>query len=181
MRVGRVRSSYWGVILRTFTNEGHDRAAQTMVKSSATIDPRLAAAHVHVTDRGSTVVYGMYDGPEAPSAQRDLAWIKGLELGGTRVFPRAMLSRVTPPVAPAAVDPISLRAARRRFPGVDPLYTLQVAVWGDFESGELSLEEIRRRATLDVRELRARGHEAYVHHDDDLRLSMITVGLFDLL
>ena len=46
----------------------------------------------------------------------------------------------TATVAPAAIDPISLRAARRRFPGVDPLYTLQVAVWGDFESGELSLE-----------------------------------------
>ncbi len=45
--------------------------------------------------------------------------------------------------------------------------------------GFARFNEIREHAESYTRKLRAQGFEAYFHHDDDRRLSMITVGLFD--
>jgi hypothetical protein len=125
------------------------------------------------------VAYGRYEGPQSADAQRDLAWVKLLTLDDVPAFPRAMLTRVNLRPAAAGADPLALMSARLRHPRIDPLYTLEVAIWGDFESGKLSLAEIHREAERHARELRARGFEAYYHHDDDRRLSMVTVGLFD--
>ena len=173
----RVRGSYWTVLLRTFSNDTHARSAANMKRSVAAIDRRLAEAHVHTTRRGSMVLYGVYGAAEDEAAQADLAWIKSIELRGRRVFPLAMLTRVGED--PGAQGPYALLGARRRFPDVDPLYTLQVAIWGDFGSGAIPLETVRARAEAYTRELRAKGFEAFVHHDDAKRLSMVTVGLFD--
>jgi hypothetical protein len=173
------RSSFWTVLLGTYTDEGHEAAAANMVRSCATIDARLGAARVHTTGKGSMVIYGGWDDPQSPAAQAALAWIKGIELRERPVFPRAMLTRINLRHAQRQFKPAELMSVRLRYPRIDPLYTLQVAVWGDFGSGQLSLEEIRRRAEAYTRELRGRGFEAYFHHDDDQRLSMVTVGLFD--
>ncbi|MDY7110263.1 MAG: hypothetical protein SYC29_16665 [Planctomycetota bacterium] len=173
------RSFFWTILLGSYTDEGHENAAANMVRSCATIDARLGAARVHTTSKGSMVIYGAWDDPEAPAAQAALDWIKGIELRDRPVFPRAMLTRINLRHAQRQFEAGELMSVRLRYPRVDPLYTLQVAVWGDFGSGELSLEEIRRRAEAYTRELRGRGHNAFFHHDDDQRLSMVTVGLFD--
>jgi hypothetical protein len=145
-----------------------------------TIDAKLAGgAWVHTGAGGSLVAYGRYESAQSDDAQRDLAWIKGLTLNDLPAFPRAMLSRVNLRPAAAGYRPLELMSARIRHPRVDPLYTLEVAVWGDFESGKLSIEQIHRSAEEYARTLRTRGFEAYYHHDDDRRLSMVTVGLFD--
>lgn len=173
------RSSFWTLLLGTYTDEGHQAAAANMVRSCATIDARLGAARVHTTSKGSMVIYGAWDDPQSPAAQSALAWIKGIELRERPVFPRAMLTRINIRHAQGQFRPAELMSVRLRYPRIDPLYTLQVAVWGDFGSGQLSLEEIRRLAETYTRELRGRGYETYFHHDDDQRLSMVTVGLFD--
>ena len=172
------RTTYWGIVLRTFSGDDHRSAAANMVRSAATIDPRLGQAHPHTTSKGSMVVYGIYESAESAAAQRDLEWIKGIEIRNRQVFPRAILSRINPDPGRRRFAEHELMSVRRRYPHVDPLYTLQVGVWGDFNSG-MTLEAIRGRAERHVSALRSKGYESYVHHDDDKRLSMVTVGLFD--
>jgi len=172
------RSSFWTVVLGTFTSAGHETAAANLVRSCAAIDARLAGARVHTSSKGSMVIYGMHEAADSPAARRDLAWIKGMQVRGQQVFPRAMLTRINLRHAQRQFKPNELLSVRQRYPDIDPLYTLQVAAWGDFGSGELSAQAIQRRAEAYTRELRACGHEAYFHHDDDQHLSVVTVGLF---
>jgi hypothetical protein len=172
--------SVWTIVLATFSQPGHAQAATRSRQQLGRIDPTLGGdAWVHTGPDGSVVAYGRYESPGTADAQRDLAWVKGLTLDDVPAFPRAMLSRIKLRAGAAQYDALNLMSARLRYPTVDPLYTLEVAVWGDFESGELSLEEIQRAAENYTRQLRARGFEAYYHHDNDRRLSMVTVGLFD--
>ena len=170
----------WAIVLLTFSAEGHERAAANALQQLPAISPQLVgAAWVHTTENGSMVLHGHYDSPESAEAQRDLERVKTLTVSERQVFPRAILTRIRLPGAPRALHPHELYSARNRYPKVDPLYTLEVAVWGDFESGKLSLAEIHRRAQAYAQELRAQGFEAYFYHDDDKRLSVVTVGLFD--
>lgn len=173
------RRAYWGIVLRSFSAADHQEAAATMVRSCAQIDPRLGRAHVHATGKGSVVVYGIYEQSDSPAAQRDLAWIKEIELNGRPVFARAILSRLTVGPDPDRMNPLALMSVRHRFPNIHPLYTLQVAVWGDFGAGKMSEEELRRRGANDAQRLRNEGHDAYFHYDDNTGLCMVTVGLFD--
>jgi hypothetical protein len=172
------RSSYWTVLLGTYTGPDHATAAANMVRSCATIDPALGAAHVHTSSKGSSVLFGFHDDPSDPGAQRDLKWVKSLELGGRQVFPRAMLTRINVRSASGQLKRHELLSVRKLYPRLHPLYTLEVAIWGDFDTGT-PLEEIQRNAERYAAELRGQGYEAYFHHDDDRRMSMVTVGLFD--
>ena len=176
---GEQASITWTIVLVTFSAPGHPGAAARTVGQLPAIDPRLGAARVHTTSSGSMVVYGSYGGPGEPEAQADLEWIKSITVNDAAAFPRAMLTRIRPRAALAHSDPFDLMSVRRRFPHVDPLYTLEVAVWGDFESGQLTLDQIHAHAERYARELRAQGFDAYYYHDDDKRLSTVTVGLFD--
>ena len=171
-------SSTWSIVLVTFSSPGHGEAATRTVRQLGAVDPRLAAARVHTTGKGSLVVYGAYQSVDSPDAQRDLAWVKQLTINERPAFPRAMLSRIRR-TRLAGVHPHDLMSARLRYPTVDPLYALEVAMWSDFESGELTLQEIHRSAEAYVKELRGQGLEAYFYHDDDKRVSSVTVGLFD--
>jgi hypothetical protein len=192
---------FWTVVLATFTGEAHELRAAEARQRIILAASQLASARVRTTERGSMVSIGRFADPASPEARAELERVKSLRIqsgapagagtpgasgaspgprgGGAPLFPAAMLGRVTPPVAPAALHPHSLMAARELHPGVNPLYSLQVAVWSDFESGRLSMDELRQRAEAEVRQLRARGFEAYFHHDPDRRMSMVTVGLFD--
>ena len=173
-------STSWAIVLLTFSAEGHQRAAANALQQLPAIAPQLGGgAWVRTTENGSIVVYGHYESPESAEAQRDLERVKTLTVRERQVFPRAILTRIRLPGAQRALHPHELYSARKRYPNVDPLYTLEVAVWGDFESGKLSRAEIHRRAEAYAQELRAQGFEAYFYHDDDKRLSVVTVGLFD--
>ena len=169
----------WTLVLQTFSQEGHRRAAATMVQELRTAAPQLAQARVHTTSSGSMVVYGSYQSAQDPAAQRDKKAVKQITIGGRRAFSRAMLTRIRLQPAPGTMHPLELMSVRQLHPKVDPLYTLQVAVWGDFDSGKLTLEQIHRAAQAYATELRVQNFEAYFHHDDDQRLSIVTVGVFD--
>jgi hypothetical protein len=175
---GKEPRSYWSIVLKTFTDEGHDQAAANMIASLPRVEPRLGAAHAHAVAKGTRVLFGEYEDPDDTDAQRDLAWIQAIKLGGRLVFPLAILVRIDEGgTGPAGA--LELRSARARFPGIDPLYTLQIAVWGQFGNDRLDRADLRRRAEEQVRRLRAEGVEAYYHHDEGVGLSMVTVGLFD--
>jgi hypothetical protein len=168
----------WSIVLATYTAPGDVEAATRTLGELPLLDPALRGAWLHRTTAGSMILYGRYEGPQSAAARRDLEWVEGLRLGGVPAFPKAMLTRVRPGGGQAVDDPMDLRSVRLRFPDVDPLYTLQVATWSDFESGALSLSQIHDRAEAYARELRARGFEAYYYHDDDKMVSHVTVGVF---
>jgi len=166
-------------VLQTFSQEGHRQAAATMVRELQAAAPQLAEARVHTTSNGSMVIYGNYQSAQDPAAQRDKNAVKQITINGHRAFARAMLTRIRLQPAPGTMHPFALMSVRQAHPKVDPLYTLQVAVWGDFDSGELTLEQIHRAAQAYASELRVKNIEAYFHHDDDQRLSIVTIGVFD--
>lgn len=177
---GSHRSTVWTIVLATFPAGGQPQvAAQNMVSQLATLAPQLTDVWVHNTDKGSMVVYGRYDGPQTKRAQADLELVKGITYRDSPMFGRAMLTRVS--VGPDAdrLNPMALVSVRTRYPNVDPLYTIEVAMWSDFGSGKLTLEQIHRSAEDYARQLRAKGFDAYFFHDDDSRISTVTVGLFN--
>lgn len=173
-------TSNWAIVLGTFAGDNHQAQAQAALQQMRQISSDLNRARIESRDRGSMVVYGRYGGPDDDRAQRDLARFRELTVEGRPIFGRSFITRVrSQPARSAQQSPHSLMAARQQNPNVHPLYTLQVAVWGDFDSGgQVRLDEVQRQAEAYTRELRSQGHEAYVLHDADKRLSIVTVGLF---
>ncbi len=55
---------------------------------------------------------------------------------------------------------------------------MEVAVWSDFGSGEVSIDEIRKKAEAFTKQLRAQGQQAFYFHDDDKGMSIVTIGVF---
>jgi hypothetical protein len=72
-----------------------------------------------------------------------------------------------------------LLSARKAHPKVNPLYTLDIAIWDDFDSNEMTWAEIKRKAEAYAMQLRQEGYEAYFYHDAPNERSTVTVGLFD--
>ena len=77
------------------------------------------------------------------------------------------------------LHPYDLWTVRRDYPTMVPIYTLDVAIWGDFESGELPKNQRRSAAEQFAAYLRSKGFESFFYHDDEQQLSSVTVGLFD--
>jgi hypothetical protein len=169
----------WSIVLNTFSGETHATASANMIASLRTIAPQLTSqAHVRSTASGSMVMYGLYPSLDDPRAREDLERIKSIKHQDVAVFPRAFLTRTGSAAKHQVNDPNALLSVRQRHPNVDPLYTLQVAAWSDFETGQLKIDELRKRAEAHARDLRAKGFEAYYHHGDS-GISVVTVGLFD--
>ncbi len=174
------RSTVWTIVLATFSAEGqHQTAAANMMSQLRTLAPQLGDVWIHTTDKGSLVVFGRYDGPKETRAQADLKMVKGITIQDRPMFARAMLTRVHVGAPAGPVSPLALMSARQRYPNVDPLYTVEVAMWSDFGTGELTLKQIQRLAENYTRELRTQGFDAYFYHDYDTRISTVTVGLFN--
>ncbi len=173
-------STVWTIVLGTFPSEAGARAAaDNMMRQLQTLAPQLGELWVHSTGRGAMVVSGRYDSAGNPDAQEALHRIKAVQIQGQPAFARAMLTRVKVRRVGIATHPFSLMSVRLRYPNLNPLYTLEVGIWGDFESGQLTIKQIHAEAETQTRELRNRGFEAYFYHDDDKRLSVVTVGVFD--
>ena len=176
------RSRPWTIVIATISSEHatqRQEAAEALQRIRE-LAPELASARMITTKSGIIIGYGSYKDARDPDAQRDLERIKAITVRGAKPFATAVLSRTpTDSLATGNRHPHDLRAARRMFPNINPLYTLQVGVWSDFESSQLSPEKVRQNAEKQVAELRAQGHEAYFYHDDDKVISIVTVGLFD--
>ena len=170
----------WTIVLATFPSKtGAMAAADRMAEQLGTLAPDLSDVWVHSTRGGAMVLSGHYDSAGSPAAQADLRRIKRTLIGEQPAFAQAMLTRVRLRTMTARLDPYALMSVRLRYPNRTPLYTLEVGIWSDFESGELSLDEIHLKAEAQTRQLRSQGFEAYFYHDDDKRMSSVTVGVFD--
>ena len=172
--------STWTINLKTFTGARSAGSARTMTGQLTTLDPRFGnGAWIHQTTDGAAVVYGRYASVEDPRAQEDLRWIKSFSINGQPILRGAMLTRVVVGGARQSFGRFELLSVRKQYPAIDPLYTLQIEVWGSFGARELTWDEVRRSAEQRVRELRGENVLAFYHHDFDQQISMVTVGLFD--
>lgn len=167
----------WSIVLGTFTDPDHVRTATITRDRLVERVPEFREAFVMSNSKGSAVLWGRFTGPEDPAAQRELKRIQQFVYKDARPFARAMLTRVQSTATPPT-SPYDLRNLRRQYPKVDPLYTFQVAVWADFD-GSIELDTIRRSAESYAAQLRTQGYQAYYHHDDDLKMSVVTIGAFD--
>lgn len=170
----------WGVVLVTFADDGHQQMAKAACERLAETYPAIKGCYVRSTDRGSVVFFGQFAGPKEEDARAALEMVKTISPDGrVRPFGRAYLSRATSSSDRSRSANDLRAAARRKLPGVEPVFTFQVAMWSDFDSKTLTQDEIEQRAEDHCRSLRGRGIEAYVHHDLDKHMSIVTVGVFD--
>ncbi len=167
----------WSVLLMTFVTDDHVKSANSSRERIAARIPQLRDAFVRRVSQGSVVLVGKFTGPSDPAAQAKLKEVKQLVVDGQRPFPGAMLTRTSTDTRPPG--PFDVKQLRARFPDVNPLYSLQVAAWSSFGEKSLTRKDIRASAEKYCKELRAKGFEAWVHHDDDTVISIVTVGHFD--
>jgi cell division septation protein DedD len=177
-------TSTWSLVLGTFTEGDHSAAAREMIKNLRIIAPQVQGARVHTTPKGSMVVYGHYAGRDDPKAKDDQENLKAITYRGRKVFERIILTYLDLRLAGGQLHPHDLLSARKAHPKVDPMYTLDVAIWmtiDDPKAGKdrLSYDQVRAKAEAYCKKLRAEGYEAYFYHDDANQRSMVTVGLFD--
>lgn len=170
----------FGIVLGTFAAEGHAARATEYQERLSVLLPELSSSlRIYPTNGGSMVVYGSYEGWSDPVARDDIKKLQAIAVNGQQIFPRVMITELIPPRDPASIASEELLSLRVRYPDIRLLYTLEIAIWGDFESGEYPPQKRRVAAERLARELRARGIPAYYHHDEKRGLSMVTVGVFD--
>lgn len=169
----------WAVMLATFTGDGHRQAADQARARIVRTYPSVSDAYVRTNSSGSVVLVGRFSGLDDPAAKPRVKAVQEIQdANGARPFGRAILTRMESSRPAAAPGPNDLRNARALKPGKSVLYTLQVAVWSDFGSTEVSMDEVRRSAEGYCMRLRAQGHLAFYFHDDDRRMSIVSVGVF---
>ena len=134
---------------------------------------------MHTDSKGSLVLYGKYESWDDPRVPSDLDSLKNLRVNGKRIFGPIIRTTVHPSRSPDEIHPHELLSLRVRYPRARTIYTLEIEVWGDFDSGELSPHQRRTNAQDSVARLRASGVPAYFHHDPISELSIVTVGAFD--
>jgi len=175
--VGDDKGGRWGVLLLSFTGEEHLESAKAACRQLRQRYPILKDSYVREKSNGSVVLVGRFSAVDDPAAKPLAKQVQALQDGDERPFARAFLTRVEP-AKRGSSGALELRRLRDENPDVRELYSLEVAVWSDFGSGEISLDEIRRQAEAHTKKLRSQGYMAFYQHDDDKRMSMVTVGAF---
>jgi hypothetical protein len=166
----------WSIVLATASGPNHQAQAEGICRNVQSEFPELRSAFVRSTERGSAVWFGRYTSPDSPNAISTRQRIQSLARNGKPVFSGAFMS-VLPDESP--IGDFDLRKTRLMHPGIDPLYTLQIACWGTFQSTEISWDTVQRESERYTAELRRRGHQAWYYHDPVTQLSVVTLGVFD--
>jgi hypothetical protein len=170
----------YAIAVATFTGAGHEKDARKartgLVAQYPSIGRKLT---VRKRSRGSALTYGKYSGYEDENAKSDLVLLRSITTPqGRPLFSQLILTKFRPMQPKQSLHPHDLWTIRREYPTIVPIYTLEVAVWGDFDSGELPRVKRRSAAEQYASELRTKGYEAFFYHNDDSELSSVTVGLF---
>ena len=170
----------FAIVLATFGGDAHREQANQFRERAAMLLPEMAGSiRIHPSAGGSLVVCGEYAGWKDAGAKQDIKTLQELTINGVQVFPQAMLTELSARRDPNSIDEAELVSLRLRYPDIRVLYTLEVAIWGDFESGQWPEATRRRAAERYARTLRQRGVPAFYHHDPVREMSMVTVGVFD--
>ncbi len=166
----------WSILLATAGGDTHPVQAAARRQQIASEYPQLRTAFVRPQGPGSAIWFGRFESPTDPAAIRAREMIRGLQRGGVPAFPLAFLS-VLPDDAP--IGERDIRNLRVLYPNIDPLYSLEVAMWWTGGSDQITYDEVRRNAESYVAELRRAGQDAWYYHDPIKEMSAVTVGVFD--
>ena len=170
--------SFHTLVLRTFQDDDGTAARQWRKQLGTLVPPLQPKLAVHVNRKGSVVVFGIYEGWDDPQATLDMKTLRDLRVNDKKIFTAIMRTDVRPRRTKEQIHPHELLALRVRYPDVRTIYTLEVGVWGDFDSGQLTLEARRGQTESRVAALRSEGVPAFFHHDPATELSTVTVGAF---
>ena len=170
----------YAIAVATITGAGHEKEAlavrSELVLKYPTIGRQLA---IRARSRGTALTYGQYTGYNDPTAREHIEMLRSATTPqGRALFGQLLLTKFRPLRPKNSLHPHDLWTIRREYPTVVPIYTLEVAVWGDFDSGQLPSAKRQAAAEQYASELRAKGYEAFFYHNDDSELSSVTVGLF---
>lgn len=140
----------------------------------------LPNAFLQKRGQATLIAFGNFADPDDASAQAELKRVQQLEVDGKRPYQAAYL--IPPPSGSlqGRLPQYNLLRAKANF-GDSALYTLQVAVYGREDlprPTEADLADTRKAAEDAVIALRKEGEQAFYYHGP--RLSMVTVGVFDL-
>ncbi|MCG3124100.1 MAG: hypothetical protein GIKADHBN_02541 [Phycisphaerales bacterium] len=175
----------WSIVLGAFSPDRDNVSpGQTFEAAAHTALFRAQALSglkdVSLVKRGTgyVLLYGSFESGTSGDAQRELEYVRSLEIDGARPYENAFLA---PPGASAGSMPdydlatVKVRRATRK-----PLYTLQIAVYGRPDNSEPTkedLQQFRAAAEEAVTRLRSEGEQAYYYHGPNR--SMVTVGIYD--
>ncbi|MDG2093785.1 MAG: hypothetical protein P8J89_00745 [Phycisphaerales bacterium] len=170
----------YGISVATFTSEAHRAQGNEYIRKLGLLLPGISEElSLHSESDQSMVLYGDFEGWDDPNVRDATTKLRNVRIQGRKIFETPILTEVVPPRDPATIDPIELLSLRLKYPEARTLYTVEVAVWGDFESGDLSSERRRQISEDYARSLRTAGHQAWFHHDEIKQMSTVTIGVFD--
>lgn len=173
----------WSIVLGAFSpdreaelGQGYEAAAHTALFRAQAL-AGLDGVLLEKRGSGLVLLYGSFESPTSGDAQRELAYVRSLEIGGRFPYESAFLS---PPGATSGSMPdYDLATVRARRNTKAPLYTLQVAVYGRPDNSAPTPEDLqnfRKSAEEAVGRLRSEGELAYYYHGPNR--SMVTIGVF---
>ncbi len=137
----------------------------------------LSGVTLEKRGNGLVLLYGSFPSGTSTDAQRELAYVRSIEVGGSKPYEAAFLA---PPGASAGTMPdYDLATVKARRGTKKPLYTLQIAVYGRTDNTDASKDDLvqfRKAAEEAVTRLRHDGEQAYYYHGPNR--SMVTIGVF---
>ncbi|MCH2148506.1 MAG: hypothetical protein MK095_03655 [Phycisphaerales bacterium] len=170
----------FGIVLGSFGHDAGRAAAQEYKDRLAVLVPEVAPGlRVSTVAEGTLVSYGDYSGWKDPAAKEDLNRLRDITINNKQVFRTAILTEIKPKRESDQIAEDELLWVRVKYPDIRVLYTLEVALWGDFESGNWPAQQRRSAAAKYARSLRSQGIPAFYYHDEGRNMSMVTVGVFD--
>lgn len=174
------QTDQYAIVVATFTGDYHKQSAEATLLQLLGQFPGIGhQLKVRPRSRGSALTYGDYQGYNDSQAREDIAMLRKIPSPqGTPLFAQVMLMKFKASRLQRDLHPHDLWNVRREFPTIVPIFTLEVAVWGDFDSGEFPKAKRRAAAEGYANQLRRKGFEAFFYHNDDAGLSSVTVGLF---
>ena len=182
--VGSSRSNeaaIYAIAVGTFSGPGHQQSALQSLEVITNQYPGVARRlTVRERSRGSVLAFGSYTGYDDSAAKKDIEILKRIVTpSGAPLFGQLLISKFRTPLNQRTLHPNDLWSIRKEFPTVVPIYTLEIAIWGDFGSGEYPKLKRQLAAEKYAAQIRLQGHEAFFYHNDDRQISSVTVGLFD--
>ncbi len=165
--------SGWSIVLATITEPQHDQIAARWAEAFSRLTG-LRGTWIETDERGSIVRYGSYESVESPKAQEDLRRIKETRIDGQSPFLASYLARYGTTSAPGTLSELNLLNARRLYPGVETLYSLQIGVYE--AERDTTPEQARRLAEQAALQLRAQNELAFFYHGPNR--SMVCIGVF---
>jgi len=170
----------FAIVVATFTGDASHESAAASQSMLAKHYPTLGRGlTIRPRSRGTVLTFGNYESYQDSVAKKDMSILRSMKSPqGKPLFGQVLLLKFKPGRQLQNLHPYDLWTARREFPKIVPLFTLEVAVWGDFDSGQYPLKRRQTKAEQYASELRSKGFEAFFYHNDDGEISSVTVGLF---